>query len=107
MAKDLRELSDEELAERLADTRKELFNLRFQSATGALENSDAAEAWPAARSPASSRSSTREARMREARYRSSMAEKKTSREAETPEAEVEETDRSPPELPAAEAGGRG
>jgi large subunit ribosomal protein L29 len=38
LAKDLRALSDEELAERLADTRKELFNLRFQSATGQLEN---------------------------------------------------------------------
>ena len=38
LAKDLRDLTDEELAERLADTRKELFNLRFQSATGALEN---------------------------------------------------------------------
>ena len=39
LAKNLRELTDEGLAERLADTRKELFNLRFQSATGALENS--------------------------------------------------------------------
>jgi large subunit ribosomal protein L29 len=39
LAKDLRELTDEELSERLAGTRKELFNLRFQSATGALENS--------------------------------------------------------------------
>ena len=38
LAKNLRELTDEGLAERLADTRKELFNLRFQSATGALEN---------------------------------------------------------------------
>ena len=38
LAKDLRELSDEQLEDRLADTRKELFNLRFQSATGALEN---------------------------------------------------------------------
>ena len=35
----LRELSDEELQNRLAETRQELFNLRFQSATGALENS--------------------------------------------------------------------
>jgi len=34
----MRNLSDEELVERLADTRKDLFNLRFQSATGALEN---------------------------------------------------------------------
>jgi len=39
LAKDLRDLSDEGLAERLAEQRKELFNLRFQSATGALENS--------------------------------------------------------------------
>ena len=35
----LRDLSDEELQSRLAETRQELFNLRFQSATGALENS--------------------------------------------------------------------
>jgi len=35
----MRQLTDEELSDRLADTRKELFNLRFQSATGALENS--------------------------------------------------------------------
>jgi large subunit ribosomal protein L29 len=32
-------MSDEELVNRLADTRQELFNLRFQAATGALENS--------------------------------------------------------------------
>jgi large subunit ribosomal protein L29 len=37
-ARDLRELSDEELERRLAETRHELFNLRFQAATGALEN---------------------------------------------------------------------
>jgi large subunit ribosomal protein L29 len=35
----LRDLSDEELNKRLGETRHELFNLRFQSATGALENS--------------------------------------------------------------------
>jgi large subunit ribosomal protein L29 len=35
----LRDLNDEELEHRLADTRQELFNLRFQAATGALENS--------------------------------------------------------------------
>ena len=34
----LRAMTDEELDNRLADTRQELFNLRFQSATGALEN---------------------------------------------------------------------
>jgi large subunit ribosomal protein L29 len=32
-------LTDDELDRKLADTRHELFNLRFQSATGALENS--------------------------------------------------------------------
>ena len=36
--RELRELSDEELARRLAESREELFNLRFQAATGALEN---------------------------------------------------------------------
>ena len=38
-ARELRDLTDEELEDRLADTRQELFNLRFQAATGALENS--------------------------------------------------------------------
>lgn len=38
-AKQLRDLSDDELARKMAETRQELFNLRFQSATGALENS--------------------------------------------------------------------
>jgi large subunit ribosomal protein L29 len=37
-SKDLRELNDEELGRRLTETRQELFNLRFQAATGALEN---------------------------------------------------------------------
>jgi large subunit ribosomal protein L29 len=32
-------MTDDELQRRLAETRQELFNLRFQSATGALENS--------------------------------------------------------------------
>jgi len=36
---ELRELTDDELEHRLADRRQELFNLRFQSVTGALENS--------------------------------------------------------------------
>jgi large subunit ribosomal protein L29 len=36
--RELRELSDDQLAERLAEQREELFNLRFQDATGALEN---------------------------------------------------------------------
>ena len=35
----LRDLTDDELDSRLAETRQELFNLRFQAATGALENS--------------------------------------------------------------------
>ena len=34
----MHDLTNDELARRLVDTRKELFNLRFQSATGALEN---------------------------------------------------------------------
>ena len=37
-ARELRELSDEELVRRLGDSRENLFNLRFQMATGALEN---------------------------------------------------------------------
>ena len=36
---ELRDLSDEDLEHRLAERRQELFNLRFQSVTGALENS--------------------------------------------------------------------
>jgi large subunit ribosomal protein L29 len=32
-------MSDDELEEKLHERRQELFNLRFQSATGALENS--------------------------------------------------------------------
>ena len=38
-ARELRDLSDEELERRLAESRENLFNLRFQMATGALENS--------------------------------------------------------------------
>jgi large subunit ribosomal protein L29 len=37
-ARDLRDMTDAELEQALADRRQELFNLRFQSATGALEN---------------------------------------------------------------------
>ena len=37
-AADLRLLADEVLAERLKEAREELFNLRFQGATGQLEN---------------------------------------------------------------------
>ena len=38
-ASQLRDMTDEELEQQMVTTRKELFNLRFQSATGALENS--------------------------------------------------------------------
>ena len=38
-ARNLRDMSTEELDRRLHERRQELFNLRFQSATGALENS--------------------------------------------------------------------
>jgi large subunit ribosomal protein L29 len=37
-ATEAREMDVEELEERLAETRRELFNLRFQHATGQLEN---------------------------------------------------------------------
>ena len=36
--KDIRELSDEELAQKLEDGRAELFNLLFQMATSQLDN---------------------------------------------------------------------
>jgi large subunit ribosomal protein L29 len=38
-ARDLVDMTDDELENALHDRRQELFNLRFQSATGALENS--------------------------------------------------------------------
>ncbi|KXG75715.1 50S ribosomal protein L29 [Fervidicola ferrireducens] len=37
-AKQIRELSDQELIQKLKDLKSELFNLRFQSATGQLDN---------------------------------------------------------------------
>jgi large subunit ribosomal protein L29 len=37
-AGELRELTDEELIERLREAKEELFNLRFQMATGQLDN---------------------------------------------------------------------
>lgn len=37
-AAELRELNDEELVERLRESKEELFNLRFQMATGQLDN---------------------------------------------------------------------
>jgi large subunit ribosomal protein L29 len=38
-ATELRELNDGELIQKLAEAREEHFNLRFQSATGQLDNS--------------------------------------------------------------------
>ena len=35
--KEIRELSTEEINKKLAETKEELFNLRFQQATGSLE----------------------------------------------------------------------
>ncbi|WP_028479365.1 50S ribosomal protein L29 [Nocardia sp. CNY236] len=37
-AAELRELTEEELVARLRDSKEELFNLRFQMATGQLDN---------------------------------------------------------------------
>jgi large subunit ribosomal protein L29 len=37
-SKDLRDLSENELLEHVATTRKDIFGLRFQHATGELEN---------------------------------------------------------------------
>jgi large subunit ribosomal protein L29 len=37
-AHDLRDMTDAELLEQIATTRRELFGLRFQNATGELEN---------------------------------------------------------------------
>ncbi|GAC67740.1 50S ribosomal protein L29 [Gordonia soli] len=37
-ANELRELNDTELVERLRESKEELFNLRFQMATGQLDN---------------------------------------------------------------------
>ncbi len=37
-AKDLRDMSDEELSLKAVDLKKELFNLRFQQAMGQIEN---------------------------------------------------------------------
>jgi large subunit ribosomal protein L29 len=37
-ARELRDMTDDELQQKLEERRQELFNLRFQSATGALEN---------------------------------------------------------------------
>ena len=37
-ASELRDLTDDELEHRLAERRQELFNLRFQAATGQLES---------------------------------------------------------------------
>ncbi len=37
-ARELRSLSDDDLAKKLTEVREELFNLRCQAATGALDN---------------------------------------------------------------------
>jgi large subunit ribosomal protein L29 len=37
-AKEIRDLSVDEVEQRLVETREELFNLRFQNATGQLDN---------------------------------------------------------------------
>jgi large subunit ribosomal protein L29 len=37
-AEELRELTDDELMDRLRESKQELFNLRFQNATGQLDN---------------------------------------------------------------------
>lgn len=37
-AQDMRDLTGDELRQRLADLKEELFNLRFQAATGQLDN---------------------------------------------------------------------
>jgi len=37
-AAELRDMADEELLTRLAEAKQELFNLRFQNATGQLDN---------------------------------------------------------------------
>lgn len=37
-AKKMRELTDEELVKKVSDYKEELFNLRFQMATGQLDN---------------------------------------------------------------------
>ena len=38
-ARDMRDMTDDQLEAALHDRRQELFNLRFQAVTGALENS--------------------------------------------------------------------
>jgi len=40
-ATDIRKMSDQELVQKLNDLKQELFNLRFQNATGQLENPNA------------------------------------------------------------------
>lgn len=37
-AKEIRDLTSEELVQKVADWKQELFNLRFQAATGQLDN---------------------------------------------------------------------
>ena len=53
---DLRELADDDLAAKLSEAKEELFNLRFQAATGQLESHGRLRVGPYATSPASTRS---------------------------------------------------
>ncbi len=50
-ASEIRELTDDELERKLAESRQELFNLRFQHATGALDNTAALRARQARHRP--------------------------------------------------------
>ena len=43
-ARDIRDMSDKELAEHVATARRELFGLRFQHATGELDNTSSLRA---------------------------------------------------------------
>ncbi len=45
-AAEIRELDDEELENKLLEARKELFNLRFQAATGRLDNNARVDTGP-------------------------------------------------------------
>ena len=51
-AKELRDLTDEELVEQIRTARREVFGLRFQHATGELENTAGRRQRASATSPA-------------------------------------------------------
>ena len=65
-ANELNELNDTELENRLREFKEELFNLRFQNATGQLAEHGPDPAGPFARSHAAKRSSAREIEAAEA-----------------------------------------